>query len=42
MAPQLETRQGSRIELVEGAVADLRKSMVEEVTTAINNATIEM
>lgn len=42
MAPQPETRQAQRIELVEEAIADLRNSMREEVTTAVNRATAEV
>ncbi|KAK1356693.1 hypothetical protein POM88_049949 [Heracleum sosnowskyi] len=42
MAPPPETRQTSRIEQVEEAVAALQRSMSEEVTAAVNRAAAEM
>ncbi|KAK1365607.1 hypothetical protein POM88_041168 [Heracleum sosnowskyi] len=42
MAPPPETRQASRIELVEEAVAALQSSLSREVTEAVNRAAADM
>lgn len=42
MAPQPETRQAQRIDQVEEAVTELRKSMMDEVASAVSRAANEM
>lgn len=42
MASQPETRQAQRIDQMEEAVADIRKTMSEEVANAVNKAAIEL
>ncbi|KAK1364271.1 hypothetical protein POM88_039832 [Heracleum sosnowskyi] len=42
MAPQPETWQAQRIDLVEEAVAELRKAMSDEVSNAVNRVASEM
>lgn len=42
MAPQPETRQGQRIDLVEEAVVEVRKSMSDEISYSVNRIASEM